>query len=92
MTPNHLAKLKETICSVHGQKGLEWWNNLPHLLESLAHTHKLTLNLPFTDLNFNYVLPVLGPNQEEWVLKLCANQSAKISIDKNGYQKYHVSR
>lgn len=71
VTPNHLAKLKETICTVHGQKGLEWWNNLPHLLESLAHTHKLTLKPPFSDLSFNYVLPVLGPNQEEWVLKLC---------------------
>ncbi|QDP71558.1 aminoglycoside/hydroxyurea antibiotic resistance kinase [Legionella israelensis] len=65
------TKLKETICSVHGQKGLAWWNNLPHLLENLAHRHKLTLQSPFSDLSFNYVLPVLGPNQEEWVLKLC---------------------
>ncbi|QBR82929.1 aminoglycoside/hydroxyurea antibiotic resistance kinase [Legionella israelensis] len=65
------TKLKETICSVHGQKGLAWWNNLPHLLENLAHRHKLTLRSPFNDLSFNYVLSVLGPNQEEWVLKLC---------------------
>lgn len=71
VNPDHLTKLKETIFSVHGQKGLEWWNNLPHLLESLEHTQGLTLQPPFNDLSFNYVLPVLGPNQEEWVLKLC---------------------
>jgi len=71
MTPDRLTKLKETMYSVHGQKGLKWWNNLPHLLDRLEHTLGITLQPPFNDLSFNYVLPVLGPKKEEWVLKLC---------------------
>lgn len=76
VTPNHLTKLKDTICSVHGQKGLVWWNQLPYLLKTLAQMHGLTLRSPFADLSFNYVLPVFGPNQEEWVLKLCVPDDA----------------
>lgn len=70
MSTNHLNTLKNTISLVHGDVGTQWWQRLPQFLEHLARTQKLTLLTPFEHLSFNYVLPVLGPKEEEWVLKV----------------------
>ncbi|ASQ45172.1 aminoglycoside phosphotransferase family protein [Legionella clemsonensis] len=65
-----LKQLKKTIATVHGEAGKRWWHHLPKFLNSLASTHGLTLLPPFEHLSFNYVLPVLGSQGEEWVLKV----------------------
>lgn len=70
MSTNHLDDLKNTIALVHGDEGKQWWQHLPQFLEHLAHIQGLTLLTPFEHLSFNYVLPVLGPKEEEWVLKV----------------------
>ncbi|OGV41977.1 MAG: aminoglycoside/hydroxyurea antibiotic resistance kinase [Legionellales bacterium RIFCSPHIGHO2_12_FULL_42_9] len=70
MNSKHLIKLKNTIVAIHGERGDFWWRTLPKLLNDLALSHGLTLQAPFEELTFNYVLPVLGPNREAWVLKL----------------------
>ncbi|EHL32614.1 aminoglycoside phosphotransferase family protein [Legionella drancourtii] len=70
MSTNHLNTLKNTVSLVHGDVGTQWWQRLPQFLEHLARTQKLTLLTPFEHLSFNYVLPVLGPKEEEWVLKV----------------------
>lgn len=70
MSTNHLNTLKNTISLVHGDVGTQWWQRLPQFLEQLARTQQLTLLTPFEHLSFNYVLPVLGPKEEEWVLKV----------------------
>ncbi|MDP3559030.1 MAG: aminoglycoside phosphotransferase family protein [Legionellaceae bacterium] len=69
MADDHLIKLQETIMAVYGNRGLTWWANLPYQLELLSKEHELTLLSPFQGLSFNYVQPVIGPNQEAWVLK-----------------------
>lgn len=70
MKEKSFVHLKRTIVAVHGKQGQVWWHNLPALLEKLAASCGLTLLPPFDNLTFHYVLPVLGPNQESWVLKL----------------------
>lgn len=70
MLTNHLDNLKKTISLVHGDAGKQWWQRLPQFLENLALTQGLTLLSPFEHLSFNYVLPVLGSQGEEWVLKV----------------------
>jgi streptomycin 6-kinase len=70
MATNHLNNLKNIISLVHGNAGKQWWQRLPQFLENLARTQGLTLLPPFEHLSFNYVLPVLGSKDEEWVLKV----------------------
>ena len=69
MSQNSLKQLEKTIIDVHGEVGKQWWDRLPCFLDHLASTERLTLLKPFANLSFNYVLPVLGPNGEKWVLK-----------------------
>jgi streptomycin 6-kinase len=88
MTDNSLIKLRETILSVHGQAGLVWWNNLPQQLEVISKKHGLTLLSPFQGLSNNYVLPVLGPNREAWVLK-CSVRNDEVTTEVNALRHYN---
>lgn len=82
-----LIKLRETIITVHGQSGLTWWDNLPQQLEVVSKKHGLTLLSLFKGLSYNYVQPVIGPNQEAWVLK-CSVLNDEVTAEVNALRHY----
>lgn len=88
MMEDPLIKLRETIIAVHGQSGVTWWDNLPVLLEVITKKHGLTLLPPFQGLSYNYVQPVIGPNEEAWVLK-CSVQYDELATEVNALRHYN---
>jgi len=85
-----LETLRENLINVHGDKGALWWVELPEQLRLLAQDHSLTLLTPFPDLSFNYVLPVIGPHQEPWVLK-CGVPTEEFTAEVNALAHYNGS-
>ncbi len=68
MTSDAMA-FRQTIIQVHGSAGLEWLENLPELLTECAHRWTLTLQPPFDNLSYNYVVPAIQAGGREVVLK-----------------------
>ncbi|MBO9130743.1 aminoglycoside phosphotransferase family protein [Bacillus sp. 165] len=55
---------------IFAEKGKQWLNELPLLLEDCATRWSLKIQDPFPNLTYNYVIPVLCTNGTEAVLKL----------------------
>lgn len=62
--------LRTTIERVHGERGREWLENFPDLINECQERWSLNLDRPFDNLSYNLVLPAIMPDGEEVVLKL----------------------
>jgi streptomycin 6-kinase len=62
--------LNEKIAAVHGEQGREWLEKLPGLISYCAERWSLKLGQPFPNLSYNLVLPGVGSDGAELVLKL----------------------
>lgn len=61
--------LIKNVIHVHGEKGRQWLNDLPNLLEQFAKSWNLRLDDCYANANFNYVAPAKLENDLEMVLK-----------------------
>lgn len=61
--------LRNNIIHVHGEKGRQWLNDLPNLLQQFATSWNLILGDCYANANFNYVVPAQLENSQEVVLK-----------------------
>ncbi len=64
--PAHFAR---TTLELYGQRGADWLDNLPFLLDECATRWSLTLHPPFS-LSYNYVAPAVRTDGTLVVLKL----------------------
>jgi streptomycin 6-kinase len=62
--------LNEKVAAVHGEQGREWLEKLPALISYCAERWSLRLGQPFANLSYNLVLPAVGSDGAEFVLKL----------------------
>jgi streptomycin 6-kinase len=66
LTEQFISKTK----AVHGEKGMIWIDNFPHLLQACQQQWSLTLQQPFPHLSYNYVQPVTTEDGKQLILKL----------------------
>jgi streptomycin 6-kinase len=83
MTKNYLTdEISRRIAGAFGPEGVEWLNQLPHILENAANRWSIRLLAPFQPLSFHYVAPAIGMNGEPVVLKAgVPNQEFSNEID-----------
>lgn len=62
--------LNEKVAAVHGEQGREWLEKLPGLISYCTERWSLKLGQPFANLSYNLVLPAVGSDGVELVLKL----------------------
>lgn len=60
---------RRTIQEVHGKDGQRWLEDLPDALRRLEQSRGLQV-LEHFPLSYNFVAPAVGPEGEDWVLKL----------------------
>jgi len=58
------------VARVHGERGRDWLEKLPALVNECRERWSLKLGQPFANLSYNLVLPATGPSGAELVLKL----------------------
>ena len=62
--------LSEQIIRVHAERGREWLEKLPGLISYCTERWSLKLGQPFANLSYNLVIPAVGSDGAELVLKL----------------------
>jgi streptomycin 6-kinase len=60
---------KQTMFRIYGQKGLDWLDTLPSLLDEFSQRWSLTLLPPFEPFSYNYIVPAITAEGRDAVLK-----------------------
>jgi streptomycin 6-kinase len=82
MENNLTEEFSSRITGAFGLAGVEWLNQLPHLLENAANQWSIRLLPPFQSLSYHYVAPAIGPDGEPVVLKVgVPNREFSTEID-----------
>jgi streptomycin 6-kinase len=63
------SKFKQTIASVHGQRGEAWLNELPAIIAHYEKNMNVKIGDPYP-LTYHYVAPAVKQNGEEVVVKI----------------------
>ena len=71
-------KFRQNITDLHGEKGVQWLNNLPNLITEIAENWSLALEDSFPNLSYNYVSPCICADGTKAVLKIGFNQADSI--------------
>jgi streptomycin 6-kinase len=62
--------LASNIIEVHGDRGREWLDQLPSLIDSIEAIWSIQVRQPFDSLTYHYVVPVTTRDGTEAILKL----------------------
>mgnify|MGYP002641393460 CR=1 FL=1 len=65
-----MSNFIESILALYGQAGRKWLDSLPALLAYYARSWDLTLEAPFENLSYNYVVPACRADGSLAVLKI----------------------
>ncbi len=80
--------LINNIVHVHGDKGRQWLNNLPNLLQQFSKSWNLILDDCYANANFNYVAPAKLENAQAVVLK-CGVPSRGLIAEANALKCFN---
>lgn len=69
-----MNKLQENITNLFGQPGVDWLDQLPTLIEYLAHEWNLTDLQPVDNMTYNFVAKANHPEHGPVVVKLSFNE------------------
>lgn len=73
------SNLQTVLLGLHGKSASEWLRQLPEFIKTLESRLNIQVMPPYAMLSYHYVAPVLGPNNEDWVLK-CAPSLNKTEL------------
>lgn len=82
------SALTHNIINIHGEKGQNWLNNLPNLLQKCEKSWNLILGDCYPNANMNYVAPAKLENGLEVVLK-CGVPHRELIAEANALQYYN---
>ncbi|HEX8289754.1 MAG TPA: aminoglycoside phosphotransferase family protein [Pyrinomonadaceae bacterium] len=63
-------KFFEIILSAYGAAGRRWLDDLPQLVDEIAEKWSLTIEKPFPNLSYNFVVPCIRSDGTQAVLKI----------------------